>query len=118
MRFRQHKEGVDRQSMPLPPTLDECIGQDNISRAIDAYVETLNLEAMGFEYTRGELTLGQRPYPPSALLKLYIWGYLNRINSSRPLELETYRNLEVIWLLSPCSVVFHSISTKMPILIE
>ena len=105
MKLRQYKEGIDRQSMPLPPTIDECIDQDNIVRAIDAYVDTLDLEAMGFEYAGGELTQGQPAYPPSALLKLYIWGYLNRTNSSRQLELETYRNLEVIWLLRdmhPC----------------
>jgi transposase len=105
MKPRQYKEGVDRESMPLPPTLDECIEQDNPARAIDIYVDTLNLKGMGFEYAGGELTRGQPAYPPSALLKLYIWGYLNRTDSSRRLELETYRNLEVIWLLKgmhPC----------------
>jgi len=105
MKLRHYKEGVDRLSMPLPPTIEECIDQDNIVRAIDAYVDTLDLEAMEFEYAGGQLTQGQPAYPPSALLKLYIWGYLNRTNSSRRLELETYRNLEVIWLLRgmhPC----------------
>ena len=105
MEPRKYKEGVDRQSMPLPPTLDKCIGQENPARAIDIYVDTLDLKVMGFKYTSGELTQGQPPYPPSAILKLYIWGYLNRTNSSRRLELETYRNLEVIWLLEglhPC----------------
>jgi transposase len=106
MKPRQYKEEIDRQTMPLPPTIDECIDEDNIVRAIDAYVDTLNLEEMGFEYAGGTLTTkGQPAYPPSALLKLYIWGYLNRTNSSRRLELETYRNLEVIWLLrglNPC----------------
>ena len=105
MKLRNYKQGVDRQSMPLPPTLDECIGQDNPVRAIDIYVNTLSLKEMGFEYTEGELTTGQPPYPPGALLKLYLWGYFNRTNSSRRLELETYRNLEVIWLLqgmNPC----------------
>ncbi len=99
MKSRQYKEGVDRQSMPLPSTIDECIPQDNIVRAIDAYVDTLDLEEMGFEYAGGELTQGQPAYSPSVLLKLWIWGDLNRINSSRPLELETYRNLEAIWLI-------------------
>lgn len=105
MKSRQYKEGVDRQSLPFPPTLDECIDQDNIVRAIDAYVDTLDLEGMEFEYAGGKLTQGQPAYDPSNLLKLYIWGYLNRTNSSRRLELETYRNLEVIWLLKglhPC----------------
>ena len=87
MKTRKYKERVDRQDMPLPPTIDECIEQDNIIRAIDAYVETLNLKEIGFEYTQEELIKGQHPYPPSALLKLYIWGYLNRTNSSRRLEL-------------------------------
>jgi len=105
MKPRNYKQGVDRQSMPLPPTLDECIGQGNPVRAIDIYVDTLNLKEMGFEYSQGDLTTGQPPYPPGALLKLYLWGYFNRTNSSRRLELETYRNLEVIWLLqgmNPC----------------
>ncbi len=105
MKPRKYKQGVDRQSMPLPPTLDECISQDNPARAIDIYIDTLKLREMGFEYTDGELTTGQPPYPPASLLKLYLWGYLNRTNSSRRLELETYRNLEVIWLLqgmNPC----------------
>ena len=105
MKPRKYKNGVDRQSMPLPSTLDACIGPDNPARAIDIYVDTLNLREMGFEYTEGELTTGQPPYPPASLLKLYIWGYLNRTNSSRRLELETYRNLEVIWLIQgmqPC----------------
>jgi len=91
MKTRKYKERADRQDMPLPPTIDECIEQDNIIRAIDAYVETLNLKEMGFEYTQEELIKGQYPYPPSALLKLYIWGYLNRTNSSRLLTVEHFR---------------------------
>ncbi len=105
MKPRNYKQGVDRQSMPLPPTLDEFIDQGNPVRAIDIYVDTLNLKELGFEYSQGDLTTGQPPYPPGALLKLYLWGYFNRTNSSRRLELETYRNLEVIWLLqgmNPC----------------
>ncbi len=105
MNPRKYKEGIDRQSMPLPATLDECIGGDNLARAIDAYVDTLDLSALGFQYADGELTPGQPAYPPTALLKLFIWGYLNRIDSSRRLELECSRDLEVIWLLlgmHPC----------------
>jgi len=99
MSLRHYKEGADRQSQPLPPTLDECIDADNPARAIDAYVEMLDLEKMGFEYAGGELTRGQPAYHPEDLLKLYIWGYINRTNSSHRLELEARRDLEVIWLL-------------------
>jgi len=99
MRPRRYKEGIDRQSMPLPPTLEECIDLDNPVRAIEAYVETLDLRALGFLNADGELTPGQPAYDPAVLLKLYIWGYLNRTKSSRLLERECYRDLEVIWLL-------------------
>jgi transposase len=103
---RQYKTGYDRQQgMLLPPRIDEYVNEDNAVRAIDAYVETLDMAQLGFTKTQGGLTAGQPPYAPSMLLKLYLWGYLNRTRSSRRLETETYRNLEVIWLLQglhPC----------------
>lgn len=106
MRRRQYKTGYDRQQgMLLPPRLDEYVDESNAVRAIDAYVETLDMEQLGFTKTGGGLTAGQPPYAPGTVLKLYLWGYLNRIRSSRRLEKETYRNLEVIWLLQglhPC----------------
>jgi transposase len=102
----QYKTGVPReQGLLLPPSLEEYIAVDNPVRAIDAYVESLDLAQLGFQYTVGGGGAGQPPYAPGTLLKLYMWGYLNRTRRSRRLELETYRNLEVIWLLRelhPC----------------
>lgn len=102
----QYKIGVAReQRLLLPPSLEEYVSANNPVRAIDAYVESLDLVQLGFQHTVGGGGAGQPPYAPGMLLKLYIWGYLNRIRSSRRLELETYRNLEVIWLmqeLHPC----------------
>lgn len=97
---RRYKQGVDRdQRMLLPPSVEEYVAEDNPVRAIDAYVENLDLEALGFTNSRNVMQPGQPAYPPGALLKLYLYGYLNRVRSSRRLEQECYRNLEVIWLL-------------------
>jgi transposase len=92
-------EGADRgQSTLLPECLDDWIDDDNPVRAVDVFVEGLNLAELGFEGIVPEAT-GRPSYHPSALLKLYIYGYLNRVQSSRWLEREAGRNLEVIWLL-------------------
>ena len=92
-------EGADRgQSTLLPECLDDWIDDDNPVRAVDVFVEGLNLAELGFEGIVPEAT-GRPSYHPSALLKLYIYGYLNRVQSSRRLEREAGRNLEVIWLL-------------------
>src|SRR5882762_8854855 len=72
--------------------------ENNPVRAVDAFVDALDLGKLGFEGVVPEVT-GRPSYHPSALLKLYIYGYLNRVQSSRRLERETGRNLEVIWLL-------------------
>ena len=77
-------EGEDRQQVTLlPECLDDFIGEDNPVRVIDVFVEELNLHALGFE---GADATGRPSYHPSVLLKLYIYGYLNRIQSSRRLE--------------------------------
>jgi len=78
-------------------SLDETIGQDNEVRLIDAFVDSLKLEDLGFEMDY--VDNGRPAYHPGDLLKLYIYGYLNRIRSSRQLEKESYRNIEVMWLL-------------------
>ena len=92
-------EGADReQSTLLPESLDEWVDESNPVRAVDVFVEGLNLAKLGFEGAIPEAT-GRPSYHPSALLKLYIYGYLNRVQSSRRLEREAGRNLEVIWLL-------------------
>ena len=91
--------GADRgQSTLLPECLDDWIDESNPVRAVDAFVDALDLAKLGFEGVAPEVT-GRPSYHPSALLKLYIYGYLNRVQSSRRLEREAGRNLEVIWLL-------------------
>jgi transposase len=91
-------EGEDRaQNTLFPESLDEYIGEDSPVRAIDAFVDELNLKALGFDGVEPENT-GRPAYHPSTLLKIYIYGYLNRIQSSRRLERETQRNVELIWL--------------------
>lgn len=91
-------EGVDRhQEMLFPPALDDFVSEGNPVRVIDAFVDGLDLQAYGF--TRAvPATEGRPGYDPRALLKLYIYGYINRTRSSRKLEAETHRNVEVMWL--------------------
>src|SRR6202165_3048859 len=92
-------EGTDRgQSTLFPESLEDWIGEDNPDRVIDAFVEALPLAELGFDGVAPEAT-GRPSYHPSVLLKLYIYGYLNRVQSSRRLEREAGRNLEVMWLL-------------------
>jgi transposase len=92
-------EGFDRgQRTLLPECLDEWVAEDNPVRVIDAFVDALDLCALGFEGVNPAAT-GRPSYHPSVLLKLYIYGYLNRVQSSRRLEREAGRNLEVMWLL-------------------
>jgi transposase len=91
--------GADRgQSTLLPECLDDFIDESNPVRVIEAFVDALDLGEIGFDGVVPEAT-GRPSYHPSAMLKLYIYGYLNRIQSSRRLEREAGRNLEVIWLL-------------------
>lgn len=100
MRKRHYKQGIHRgQGYLLPPSIEEYVQEDNPVRAIDNYVESLDVEEMGFVNATGELTAGQPAYPPRSLLKLYLYGYLHHIRSSRQLASECGRNLEVIWLL-------------------
>ena len=92
-------EGADRgQFSLLPRSLDDWVGKDNPVRVIDAFVEGLDLKQLGFE-TVESLDMGRPGYHPSVHLKLYIYGYLYRVQSSRRLERECHRNLEVMWLL-------------------
>ena len=97
--MKRFVEGVDRgQSTLLPECLDDWIDEDNPVRVIDGFVEALNLSELGFAGVEPEAT-GRPSYHPSVLLKLYIYGYLNRVQSSRRLEREAGRNFEVMWLL-------------------
>ena len=98
--------------MLLPPSIEDYIGKDNPVRAIDAYVGSLDLSQMDFQHTQEGTGMGagQPPIPPGALLKLYLYGYLNRVHSSRRLERETRRNLEVIWLVQGLAPSFKTIA--------
>src|ERR671937_2841347 len=92
-------EGADRnQSTLLPECLDDWIDESNPVRVVDAFVDALDLAKLGFEGVAPEVT-GGPTYHPSALLKLYVYGYLNRVQSSRRLEREAGRNVELMWLL-------------------
>jgi transposase len=102
--------GHDRsQLLLLPETLDDYVGAENPVRFIEAFVEGLGLSAAGFARVEPEET-GRPGYRPADLLKLYIYGYLNRIRSSRRLEAETHRNIEVIWLLRHLKPDFKTIA--------
>lgn len=91
-------EGADRSQLTLlPECLEDWIADDNAVHVIDAFVETLDLHAIGFSGVVAKET-GRPSYHPSVLLKLYIYGYLNRVQSSRRLEREAGRNVEVMWL--------------------
>jgi transposase len=96
--MKRFVEGVDRgQSTLLPECLDDWISEDNPVRAIDVFVDELDLAALGFGRVDPKAT-GRPSYHPSVLLKLYIYGYLNRVQSSRRLEREAGRNVEAMWL--------------------
>jgi transposase len=103
-------EGYCRtQRLLLPDVLDDYVTEENPVRFIDAYVESLDLERLGFARAHAALT-GRPAYDPRDLLKLYIYGYLNRIRSSRRLERETHRNVELIWLLRKLRPDFKTIA--------
>jgi transposase len=96
--MKRFVEGVNRsQGTLLPERLDDYIAEDNPVRAVDVFVDALDLKMLGFDGMQPEAT--DRPaYHPATLLKIYLYGYLNRIQSSRRLERDTQRNLELIWL--------------------
>ena len=96
--MKRFVEGVDRGQRTLfPECLEDWIGEDNPVRVIDVFVDELDLAELGFSGVDPEAT-GRPSYHPSVLLKLYIYGYLNRVQSSRRLEREAGRNVEVMWL--------------------
>jgi transposase len=102
-------EGADRrQTMLLPDYVDDYVTEENPVRAVDAFVDALDLAALGFEAV--PKATGRPAYHPATLLKIYIYGYLNRIPSSRRLERETQRNLELIWLTGKLTPDFKTIA--------
>jgi len=107
---KRYKEGINRnQQQFFPPSLDEYVDENNQVRAIDLYVEQLNFKELGFDDTSRSFE-GQKSYSPKLLLKIYIYGYLNRIRSSRALERENARNIELMWLTSGLKPTYKTIS--------
>ena len=105
-----HISGFERsQLLLLPEAIDDYVCADNPVRFIDAFVEGLDLAAVGFARVAPKAT-GRPGYAPGDLLKLYIYGYLNRVRSSRRLEAECHRNIEVIWLLRTLKPDFKTIA--------
>jgi len=106
----KYKEGINRnQQQFFPPSLDEYVDENNQVRAIDLYVEQLNFKELGFDDTSTSLE-GQKSYSPKLLLKIYIYGYLNKIRSSRTLERENARNIELMWLTSGLKPTYKTIA--------
>ena len=101
MTNRTFKTGESRdQGSLLPARVEDYVGPDNPVRAIESFVCVLDLAKLGFRHAdRGAEGMGQPPYDPADLLKLYLYGYVNQVRSSRRLEREACRNLELIWLL-------------------
>jgi Transposase and inactivated derivatives len=105
-----HIAGLERdQLLLLPEAVDDYVGSDNPVRFIDAFVDGLDLTAAGFLRVEAK-AMGRPGYAPGDLLKLYIYGYLNRVRSSRRLETECHRNIEVLWLLRTLKPDFKTIA--------
>src|SRR5258708_34611564 len=95
-----HVTGQSRyQTTLFPEVLDEVVSMDDPVRGIGAFVDTLDLAALGFSKVEAE-EMGRPPYAPGDLLKLYIYGYLHRVRARRRLEAETQRNVQVMWLIN------------------
>jgi transposase len=102
--------GDDRgQSTLFPERLEDYLSEDNPVRAIDVFVDELDLAKLGFDGVEPEAT-GRPAYHPATLLKIYVYGYLNRVQSSRRLERECQRNVEVMWLLGRLQPDFKTIA--------
>lgn len=105
-----HIKGQSRTQVTLfPEALDDFVTEDNPIRVIDVFVDELNLEQMGFNRVIAKRT-GRPGYHPATILKLYIYGYLNRIQSSRRLQTEANRNIELMWLLERLTPDFKTIA--------
>lgn len=105
-----HIQGQGRSQVTLfPEVLDDFVSEDNPIRVIDAFVDHLDLHSLGFQRVEAKPT-GRPGYHPATLLKLYIYGYLNRIQSSRRLEKEAHRNVELMWLLERLTPDFKTIA--------
>ena len=111
MTNRTYKSGLCREQVSFfPPRLEDYVRRDNPVRAIEAHVMGLDLAGLGFRHTDGGGGAGQPGYNPADLLKLYLYGYLNKVRSSRCLEREAGRNVEVMWLLRGLTPGYRTIS--------
>ena len=103
-------EGADRmQATLLPEAIDDYVGEGNAVRVVDAFVDALDLAVLGFDGVIPEET-GRPSYHPATILKIYVYGYLNQVQSSRGLERECHRNLELIWLTGRLAPDFKTIA--------
>ncbi len=106
----EHVNGTHRdQTVLFPNTIDQYVEKENPVRFIDAFVDSLNLEKLRFKHSVPADT-GRPSYNPSDLLKLYVYGYLNQVRSSRKLEKECHRNVEVMWLMKRLAPDFKTIA--------
>ena len=106
----EHVDGTHRdQTILFPDTLDKYVDAENPVRFIDAFIDSLNMEKLGFKHSITCET-GRPSYAPSDILKLYVYGYLNQIRSSRKLERECHRNVEVMWLMKKLAPDFKTIA--------
>ena len=103
-------EGCDRRQIALlPDCLDDYVSEDNAIRVVDVFIDELDLAALGFASVVPEAT-GRPPYHPATLLKIYLYGYLNQVQSSRRLEREAQRNIELMWLTGKLAPDFKTIA--------
>ena len=108
--MKRFVEGQDRsQLILLPDCLDDYVGEDNPVRIVDAFIDELDLAVLGFAGVVPEAT-GRPSYHPVTLLKIYLYGYLNRVQSSRRLEREAQRNIELMWLTGRLAPDFKTIA--------
>src|SRR5204863_6783578 len=103
-------DGEDRMPQALlPHSLEDYVGEENPVRVIEVFIDELDLAALGFSGTTPAVT-GRPAYHPSTLLKIYLYGYLNRVQSSRRLEREAQRNIELMWLTGRLAPHFKTIA--------
>ena len=108
--YATHHRRLKTVSPPLlHDTLENYVDEDHPVRVIDAFVDTLDMKSLGFSKAETQAT-GRKPCRPGDLLKLYVYGYLNQTRSSRRLEKECHRNLELLWLLKHLAPDFMIIS--------
>jgi len=106
-----YKQGLNRkQQLLFPPSLDEYVDENNPIRVIDSYVDILNLSELGFKNLSKSSNDGQPAFHPKILIKIYIYSYINKIRSSRAIEKESKRNIELMWLTQGLTPSYKTIS--------